>query len=138
MKRIVMMIGLPRSGKSTRAKELNDLHGWPIVSSDAMRLAVHGKRYWAPGEPQVWAAVKLMVTALFNAGHDTIILDNTNTEEKYRKEWTSLCDEMKYVYVECSVDECQERALATGQADLLPVIEKMYEKLELPKKYLKV
>ena len=136
-----MMIGLPRSGKSTIAKKISKDNGWPIVSSDAMRLAVHGQRWWGPGEPQVWATVKLMVAALFHAGHTTIILDSTNVDKKLRDEWLAYCDEIEYIYVNTMISVCKQRAIDTGQSDLelknkiqklFDVIDRMLEKLELP------
>ena len=97
-----------------------------------MRLAVHGQRWWGPGEPQVWAAVKLMVAALFHAGHTTIILDSTNVDKKLRDEWLAYCDEIEYIYVNTMISVCKQRAIDTGQSDLVDIIDRMLEKLELP------
>jgi len=42
MKILILTVGLPRSGKSTWAAK----KGFPIVSPDAIRLAMHGMRKW--------------------------------------------------------------------------------------------
>lgn len=133
-RRLIMMIGLPRSGKSTWAFEMGKELGAPIVASDAMRLAVYGRRWWAQSEHLVWAHCKTMVIALFETGYDTVILDSTNTTENYRREWYQLCDEVEYVYVSTPVDECKRRALATDMPDLLPIIDKMFTQLDVPMK----
>ena len=133
-----MMIGLPRSGKSTQAKRLSDKYGWPIVNTDSVRLATHGQRWWTEGEPLVWAITKIMVSALFKAGHKTIILDNTNLNDEFRLEWVKYCDEIKHVYVNTSIDECKKRAILTGQDDLIEVIDRMANILELPNEYLEI
>lgn len=41
MKKLILTIGLPRSGKSTWAKQ----QGCPVVNPDSIRLALHGKAY---------------------------------------------------------------------------------------------
>ena len=84
-KTLIAMVGLPRSGKSTWAKKA----GHPIVSPDAIRLALHGQRFISEAEPFVWAIAKAMVRALFLAGHSAVILDATNNTRKRRDEWKS-------------------------------------------------
>jgi len=123
MKKLICTVGLPRSGKSTWAHE----QGVTIVNPDSFRLAVHGQRYWGPGEKLVWATIFLCVRALFMGGTDTIILDATNTTRAQRDQWKS--DEWcTYFYDGCadvSAEVCKERAVATGQTDLLPIIDRM-------------
>lgn len=51
---LVLMVGLPRSGKSTIARSGRV----PIVSPDAIRLALHGQPFIASAEPTVWATAK--------------------------------------------------------------------------------
>jgi predicted kinase len=138
MTELIMMIGLPRSGKSTQAKAISKSNGAPIVSSDAIRMAVHGHRWWAPGEPQVWATTKLCVKALFSAGHEKVILDSTNLTQKYRSEWENFADKISYVYVKTDPEICKIRARKADQADLLPVIDRFTGELELPEGYLLV
>lgn len=121
MKTLIMTVGLPRSGKSTWAKDQN----LPIVSPDAIRLALHGERWNALAEPFVWAIAKVMVRALFIAGHDTIILDSTALTKARRKEWESKSWIRKYIEFNTPKDVCIERARETNQEDLIPVIEKM-------------
>ena len=41
MKEIIVTVGLPRSGKTTWARE----QGYPIVNPDSIRLSLHGKRF---------------------------------------------------------------------------------------------
>src|SRR5688500_7348676 len=48
---LVVVCGLPRSGKTTYARTRNE----PIVSPDAIRLALHGERFNELSEPFVWA-----------------------------------------------------------------------------------
>ena len=127
------MVGLPRSGKSTWAKQQN----LPIVNPDSIRLALHGERYIQLAEPFVWAIAKLMVRALFLAGHTEVILDATNTTRKARDNW--LEPEWRTVFKEVNTwrGVCLERA----DEELKPVIERMcdtYEILEDDEEVLKL
>lgn len=127
--KIIMTVGLPRSGKSTWARSM----GLPIVNPDSVRLAVHGQRYYAPAEPLVWATVGIMIEALRLAGCETIILDATNTVSKRRNEWEKRypgCIEHKVFNT--SPAECIRRALETNQPDLVPVIKDMAMQWDYP------
>ena len=104
------MVGLPRSGKTTEAQKL----GHPIVCPNAIRLALHGKAFLPESEPMVWTIAKYMVRSLFFAGHDTVILDATNTTVRRREEWKSPEWERRFIWVITSVEECMDRAIKCG------------------------
>jgi predicted kinase len=130
-RKLILTVGLPRSGKSTWAQQ----QGFSIVCPDAIRLALHGERYLAKPEPMVWLIVYIMVDALFLAGNDTIIIDATNTNEKRRREWKEKFPnvEIELKVFDTSPAECKRRAVDTGQPDLLPVIDRMAAQWDLPK-----
>ncbi len=137
------MAGLPRSGKTTKARAM----GFPIVNPDAIRLALHGKRFYAPAEPLVWATAYLMVEALFRAGHDTVIVDATNGTFKRRSEWMNRYDRPEYAERPSVVElcviptgpvTCLERALAEGDDEIIPVIERMAREWDLPRPWLNI
>lgn len=123
---LIMLVGLPRSGKSTVARQLTLQYGHPIVNPDAIRLALHGQAYIASAEDFVWATAKLMVRSLFKAGHRQVVLDATNTTRKRRDEWKK--DEewsREFIVLDTPADVCEQRAEKGGRFDLLPVIERM-------------
>lgn len=126
--RLILMVGLPRSGKSTWARQ----QGVPIVNPDAIRLALHGKAYEALAEPFVWAIAKIMVRALFLAGARVVVLDATNTTQARRDEWKSEAWLRYYVYIPTPVAVCIARAIAGDRRDLVPVIERMATTYEHP------
>ena len=130
-KKLIMTIGLPRCGKSTWAKEQKL---YPIVNPDSIRLAMHGQRFCIQAEPFVWATAFIMTDALFKAGHNTVILDATNTNSDRRDDWIKRFPEEEYD-IDCKIfdtskEVCIQRAIDTGQEDLIPVIEKMAEEME--------
>ncbi|GAF94425.1 unnamed protein product, partial [marine sediment metagenome] len=64
-KKLILTVGLPRSGKTTWARK----QGIPMVNPDSIRLALHGKAFIEEAEPMIWTIAKYMVRALFIAGH---------------------------------------------------------------------
>lgn len=120
-KTLICLVGLPRSGKSTWAKTA----GHPIVSPDAIRLAIHGQRFIAEAEPFVWAIAKAMVRSLFLAGHNAVILDATNNTRKRRNEWQSPHWDTLFEVIDTPAAVCIERAQAEDRQDIVPTIIRM-------------
>jgi len=128
-KTLYVMVGLPRSGKSSFAQ--NNTDTTPIANPDSIRKAM-GHVYYAPIEPMVWAVTKLMVRSLFLAGHNTVCLDACNVSKERRDEWINPLEwDTRFVCVhtedslEKQVEICKARAVATQQEYLIPVIDSM-------------
>lgn len=126
MKTLHLMVGLPRSGKSTLAKQL----GRPIVEPDAIREVMHGTP-WKPNmEPLVWATAHIMVESLFAAGHTDVTLDATNHTVKRREEWMSDAWSTVLHPVNTPMETCLDRAVTTNQQYLIPVIKRMANRVD--------
>lgn len=123
---LILTVGLPRSGKSTWAKQQN----LPIVSPDAIRLALHGQTFVGTAEPIVWATAHLMVASLFQAGHSLVILDACNVSRKRRAEWIDNRWQCVYAVFPTKKDVCIHRAKETGREDIIPIIERMDSEFE--------
>lgn len=131
---LILMVGLPRSGKSTHARAM----GHPVVSPDAIRLALHGKTFLKAAEFMVWPLAVLMVRALFAAGHSKVILDATNHTRERRQFWYDAGTwEIEYRIIDTSAVVCVARAKSEEDAEdapnefsLIPVIERMAEAYE--------
>ncbi len=129
MKKLILLVGLPRSGKSTWAKKT----GYPIVNPDSVRLVLHGEAFIKSYEPAVWVLTRQMVEALFKAGHDVVILDATNINKKNREEWNATDKWNTYVkWIETYKETCIKRAKKGNREDLIPVIERMDIDFEAP------
>lgn len=122
---LICTVGLPRSGKSTWVKSHSIMHGWPMVSPDAIRISLYGQRFYKGGEKHVWAIVDTMIRSLFTAGHDTIILDSTNILRAHRDQWKSNDWETYFHHVDTNHEICKSRAIETNMPDLVEVIDKM-------------
>jgi predicted kinase len=107
----------------------------PIVNPDSIRLALHGKPFIPEAEQFVWAVAKCMVKALFIAGHETVVVDATNTTRKRRDEWKSSTWTRQYVEFERDPLLCKQRAQATARdaehlVGLVAAIDRMNEQYE--------
>lgn len=127
MKTLIMLMGLPRSGKSTYAQK----QGHPIVNPDSIRLALHGFTFVKIAEPMVWCMAKYMVKALFNAGHSKIILDATNLTRERRNLWKNDDWDCEYIYFKTPKRVCIKRAFKDNREDLIPIIKKMDKEKEI-------
>jgi predicted kinase len=120
-KKLIILIGLPYSGKSTWAKEQT----YPIVNRDSIRLALHGQRYIREAESFVSAIEEVMVKSLFLAGHDTVIVDACHTTEKRRLRWKSEEWNIEPIIFNIGEKICLERAEAKKDWEMIPVIKRM-------------
>lgn len=105
--RLVIMTGLPRTGKSTFVNEFVSLSvksrriPFTVVCSDDVRR-VMGVRYDPALEEQVQYLTTLMAESVMVRQHN-IIIDNVNLTEKSRQKWIRLGDKHGYTYVVCEV-----------------------------------
>ena len=122
---LIAMMGLPRSGKSTISRRLSKDLGAPIVNRDSIRLALHGQRYQIEAEPMVKAMSLYMIKALFGVGHEVVICDETNYSKAAREALKSDKWETRFFPVLTNPDICKDRAVDTGQSDLIKIISEM-------------
>lgn len=116
---LVVVCGLPRSGKSTFARQLSS----PMVEPDAVRLAFQGRPFIRETEEWIWSLVRLMVRSLFYAGHADVVTTGIYGSKIQRRQW--LANEIwrpVFCCVETPVQECLNRAKATLRPELEPVV----------------
>jgi predicted kinase len=141
MKLLIITIGLPQSGKSTWAKELRH----PIINRDSLRFALGGTIRYFDEEARVSEIERIMVKALFKAGHNTVIVDATHLKKKYIEAWKTfgvspiwIKDQERNFTIQLvpfftSLEECIDRAkVGFPEDDKFPlVIRSMWENAEI-------
>ena len=114
-------ISLQRAGKTTFAKQWKNEGGNRVlVSGDQIRLAVYNKRFSLRGEPIVHAVKQYMLRTLLAEGYD-VLYDDTNTSWKSVEMVFEIDPNARYIIIDCDKKVCQERAILTGQEDLVEV-----------------
>lgn len=113
MKKIIILRGLPASGKSTYARNLaeSEPNKYVIVNRDSIRKMC-GK-YWVPQRENYISAIEeTMVIEALN--HDYIpIIDATNLNPNYLEKWRDIANmyhgELEFIFFNTSLQECIER-----------------------------
>lgn len=83
------MRGLPASGKSTRAKELQERGGWVRVNRDLMREMMHYGKYSGKNEGAVVAAEKAVAASALANGL-SVIVDDCNLNPNNKTMWSEF------------------------------------------------
>ncbi len=141
--KIYFYVGLPRSGKTTLAKEYRN-DNEIIVDCDKIRaMLVAGdpaSSYKKENEPIVWATFNALVkSAISNQKNVHIVNTNCNlpllkklleelkkfNAQQNRANDTEFDLDFYWIIVDTPVEVCKQRALDNGQYTLLPVIENM-------------
>ena len=145
---LYFLIGAARSGKSTIAKkwanyEVDICNGdvlereggkakWEnpraIVNADTIRLQF-GHRFYGPIEEMVHTIKHIMIKTLLESGHDTLV-DGTHSTKSSIVKLLEVDRDADYAVITTPAEVCKERAIATVQNDLLPVIDRMVKQLE--------
>jgi predicted kinase len=130
--RLVITIGLPKSGKSTHLDNIGPF-GWTILCPDDFRWAIYGQEFFKQGEPFVWAAVEAAARAILRRnGH--VIIDATNMTLAARSTWRRLAREfdiqLEALVWDIPYDLCQMRAREEGAYHMEEVILRMFKQWE--------
>ena len=107
--RIVLLVGLPASGKSTWAQK----QGVTPLSSDAMRLLLSDTETDQSVHEQVFAAIRYLLTARLKLGRADTYIDATHLTPWERKPYfeiaTSHQATVEAVFFDIPLAECKRR-----------------------------
>jgi predicted kinase len=130
--RLILTVGLPRSGKTTWARNYADQSNnrVAIANPDAIRLAHQNNVFIAETEPFIWVVTRIMARSWFLYGYEEVILDATNTTRERRDWWRDGNWEVAFKVCDTPAEECRRRAVSSGRDDLLPIIDRMQATFE--------
>lgn len=131
MQKIIMLKGLPASGKSTWAKEkINENSNYIRINKDDIREFITGK--WTPKkEKNVIAIRNSLIKAGISLGKN-VIIDDTNLNPKHEQSLKTLAQELGVEFevndsfLKVPVEECVERDIKRDKSVGYKVIYKMY------------
>lgn len=129
--KLLMLKGLPGSGKSTFSFELVKSKGYKRVNKDDLRSMIDGGVWTKAHETEIISIRNILVDAWLHDGHD-VVVDDTNFapihEEVLRKYAEARGAEFEIKFIDTPLQECIARdALRTGKAHVgKKVITDMY------------
>ena len=118
--RLVFTRGLPRSGKSSIAKQsqigLKYLTDIPsvVICGDSFRIATHGQTYNRLAEPHVSQSVLTAIRAFLHDGY-IVIFDETNSSEWSLRRIFEIDCRAEYIDVATPISTCLENNEKTGK-----------------------
>lgn len=135
MKRMILMVGLPRSGKSTWVDNFinSDTQSdhYNLICADDIRLGL-GTQFDRRLENFVWGAHDSMVLASLERGLNTII-DGCNTTIVSIKKYQDMADKYDYdfsiAFADIPLSKCIERNVGVGSVPV-EVLKRMHIQLE--------
>jgi predicted kinase len=112
MAKMIIMRGLPASGKSTKAKEYVSQGNTVRINKDLMRTMLHFDKFSGYNEGLTREAVRLLARH-FLLGGKNVIIDDTNLNVGTLQSWVDLAKDVDAKIEHCdldvSVDECLNR-----------------------------
>lgn len=81
---LVVLCGLPGSGKTTLARELAERANALVLSSDEVRAKIMGSRYDRKKEPLVWKRIRREAIKGLSRGK-LVVIDAVNARESWRR-----------------------------------------------------
>ena len=134
MPKMLILSGIPASGKSTFAKQfVKENDGWIRINKDDIRR-MFGE-YWLPKRESLVEAAEYSIAkeAIFFGWN--IIVDDTNLNPKYIKVWKELADKFEYeieykefkVSLEQALEWDSKRENPVGETVIRGFYKKYYE-----------
>jgi predicted kinase len=120
---LIVMAGLPATGKSAVAEGLAKALGWPVLSVDPVEAAMWraGVSKDQPTGLAAYVVVEVLAAEQLALGHD-VIIDAVNAVELARQQWRELAGrtgtELRFIEVRCSDEAEHRRRLERRRRDI--------------------
>jgi predicted kinase len=132
MPRIILLVGLPGSGKSTYARRLR----WPVISSDHLRSLIADDATDQSVHGPVFAAVRYLLRKRLEVGRPLTCIDATHLTPRERRPYFKIAErygcQLEAVFFDVPVQVCQERNRQRDRVVPQQAIERMALKLVAP------
>ena len=131
MNKIIMLIGVPASGKTTAAEKLAAEYNAAVISTDRIRAALYGNESiqgnWSDIEAILYKDIKNAIKANKN-----IILDSTHYKKEFRAKIIknfSKCSEFSAYYFNYPFNIVYDRNIKRPRKVPFKVLAAMYKEL---------
>jgi polynucleotide kinase len=130
MTKILMLQGLPASGKSTYAKELARTKGYIRVNKDDLRAMLNDGKYTGKNEKRVLKIEQIIVEEALTSGRN-VVIDNTNFNPIHKQKYLTIAKkhnaELEVKFFDTPLEECIERDKKRANSVGESVIRKMHK-----------
>jgi len=139
MKKILILRGLPASGKSTFAKQLIDRtpNRYKRVNTDELRLMVDNDKCSKDNEKQIISIRNAIIRNILTNENRVVIVDDTNFHQSHIDKLKEIGKELKAQVeikdFDTSVEDCIKRDLQRSRSVGKDVIMNMYDRYVKPK-----
>jgi len=134
MSNLLMLKGLPASGKSTYAKKLVD-KGWVRVNKDDLRAMLNNSKWSKNNEKFVLKVRDFIVSDAISLGKN-VVVDDTNFEEKHEEDLRKIANvygaNFEIKFFDTPLKTCLERDSSRPNPVGSKVINDMYKKYLRP------
>lgn len=104
MSKLIIMSGLPGSGKSTKAEEILKKHGNTVrINKDLLRTMLHFDKFNGTNESMTQEASSLLA-AHFIGQNKNVIIDDTNLNPKVMQYWKDFAKMWNIKIEHCDID----------------------------------
>lgn len=136
MKKVILGIGLPGSGKSTVLKAFAERNGYAYVCPDDIREELTGDAADQSRNAEVWSEAHTR-TQEFLASDQSVVVDATFTQSQRRKEFLDFvrecgADKIQGVFVDVPLETALERNAGRDRVVPEDVIYRMDRELNRP------
>lgn len=135
--KVLMLKGLPASGKSTYAKELvSKNHNWVRVNKDDLRAMMNGGVFSGKLEKQIVRIERKLAEDALKIGKSVVIDDtnfNPDHEDYFRRLAKMYMEEFEVKFFDTPLEECIERDNKRPNGVGETVIRRMYNQYIKPK-----
>ena len=112
MSKLIMLSGLPASGKSTRAQEIVSNGNWIRVNRDLLRKMLHcGK--WSGINEGITVDVEKSIAFLLLKDNKNIVVDDTNLNPKNKEMWKEVAKlsgaTFEHEHIDAIIEDCIQR-----------------------------
>lgn len=136
MKKLLMLSGLPASGKSTEATRLVKEEGYKRVNKDDLRAMIDSSKWSKENEKEIVECRDLIIINYLDAGYN-VVVDDTNLHPSHRETLAEIADncdaEFEEKFFDVPVMTCIERDSKRGDKSVgAKVIMGMYNQFLKP------
>jgi|Deesub1362A_J573_1020465.scaffolds.fasta_scaffold00057_124 hypothetical protein len=137
---LILLCGLPGTGKSTLAKRITRRYSATILQTDEVRKEIIKKPTYSQEEKRLVYKVVFLITKYLLKSKRNVILDGTFYKRKLRNEAYKIADECKnrFIIIECTAPEevikkrmkrriSKGRGLSDADYDVYLKIKKQFE-----------